>query len=388
MERVRESIAEKRAHTDASLGAERASMDAAAEAATLMSQRVLDDLIDRDRILADDRLLRFREKADSLLARQRSASLERGRALAAERRATDQDKKAEREVTDALLETERHRSDRAVGLQREEHEAEQSRIEVWRDETDDRLSTERVGADATVIELGQAKNALATAHQEEVRRRERFGMVAHDLRSPLCVISMNAQFIDESTSDVQIREAASEVTRAAVRMERLLADLLDLARIESGGLKIVKRPHDVGAFVTQVFNSYRPLFAERQMVLAAEVPKSRVVASFDHDRLVQVLSNLLSNAMKFTPPKGGVVLHLKHTEQEVEFAVQDSGPGISASALAHLFEPFQQVDRNTRRGLGLGLFICKEIVEAHGGRIWVDGNQGGGTMVRFTLPLS
>jgi len=386
MKRVRESMADKRAHTDASLGAERAGMDAAVEAAWLVAQRAMDDLIERDRIVVDDGLLQFREKADSMLARARAASLERGRSLAVERHAADQDKKDEREVTDALLETERHRSDAAVGVQRHEHEAEHSRLELRRGQTDDSLSTERGGTDLTVIALGRTKSALANAHHEEARRRDLLAMVAHDLRSPLCVIALNAQAIDESTDDAPIREAAREVSLASVRMERLLTDLLDVVRIESGGLKIIKRPHDVGAFVTEVFRSYRRLFEERQMTLTAELPTPSATMSFDHDRIVQVLSNLLSNAMKFMNPKGTVALQVKCTAEEVEFDLQDNGPGIPANALPHLFEPFQQVDSNARRGLGLGLFICKEIVEAHGGRIWVDSNHGSGTTVRFTLP--
>jgi signal transduction histidine kinase len=389
MKRVRDRVAATRAHTDASLGAERSDTDEAAEAARLLAQRLLDDLIERDRVLVDDGLVQFREKADTLLAGHRAASLQRGKGLAAERRAADQDKKAERAVTDALLETERHRSDRAVGLQRREHDAEHSRVEVRRDQTDDSLSMERGGADLTVTALSETKVALADAQQVESRRREQFGMVAHDLRSPLCIIVMNSQFIHESTADAPIREAAEEVTRAAVRMERLLADLLDVARIEAaGGIKIVKRPHDVGAFVIQVFNSYHPLFAERNLSFTVEVPKRPLVATFDHDRLVQVLSNLLSNAMKFTRPEGVVVLHVEALDQWVEFKLQDNGPGISPEVLPRLFEPFQQSDNNSRRGLGLGLYICKEIVEAHGGRIWVDGNPGGGTIVRFTLPRS
>jgi signal transduction histidine kinase len=197
---------------------------------------------------------------------------------------------------------------------------------------------------------------------------------------------MNAQFIDESTTDPALRETAQEVTRAAVRMDRLLADLLDVARIESGGLTITKRPHDVGAFVLEVVRSYRPLFADRRLIFTAEVPTPDLIASFDHDRIVQVLSNLLGNALKFMRPNGAVALQVKGAAQQVEFVLRDDGPGIAASHLPHLFERFWQLDNNARRGLGLGLFICKEIVEAHGGQISVESVLGKGSTFRFTLP--
>jgi signal transduction histidine kinase len=383
------TFAEERAQTDASLGAERAHTDAAIDEATLLTQRVLDDLIERDRIVVDEGLLEFREQSDSMLARRR-ASLERGRSLAVERRAVEEDRRAERKVTDALLVDERNRSDVAVDVQRQEQLVERSRLEARRDDTDDNLSRERDGADLTVLALGETTVALAQAERETARRREILATVAHDLRSPLCVITMNAQFIDESTTDPILRGTAQEVTRAAVRMDRLLADLLDVARIEAGGLTIIKRSHDVGEFVRDVCRSYRPLFADRGLTFTAEAPTPEpdLIASFDHDRMVQVLSNLLGNALKFMRPKGALALQVRGAAQQVEFVLQDDGPGIAASHLPHLFERFWQRDCHTRRGLGLGLFICKEIIEAHGGQISVDSALGKGTTFRFTLPRS
>jgi signal transduction histidine kinase len=112
-----------------------------------------------------------------------------------------------------------------------------------------------------------------------------------------------------------------------------------------------------------------------------------VVASFDHDRIIQVLSNLLANAMKFTPANGTVDLHVEQRTDQVELVLRDDGPGIAATALPHIFKRFWQIDSSGRRGLGLGLHICEEIVAAHGGRIWVESELGRGTTFRFTLPL-
>jgi signal transduction histidine kinase len=123
------------------------------------------------------------------------------------------------------------------------------------------------------------------------------------------------------------------------------------------------------------------------MTFAAEGPDTPLIVAFDHDRIVQVLSNLLGNAMKFTPRKGSIDLHLERRGDQVEFVVRDSGPGIHPDVLPHVFERFWQVDVNTRRGLGLGLYICEKIVQAHGGRIWVESDFGHGATFRFTLPV-
>ena len=111
------------------------------------------------------------------------------------------------------------------------------------------------------------------------------------------------------------------------------------------------------------------------------------MASFDHDRIIQVLSNLLGNAMKFTPRGGTVELHVEQKTNEIEFVLRDSGHGIAANALPHIFERFWQIDGYERRGLGLGLHICEKIIAGHGGRIWAESPAGRGATFRFTVPL-
>jgi signal transduction histidine kinase len=388
MEEVRRQIVETRTLTDASLIAERAGSDAVEHKGATAAQRVFDDLIERDRIVADQRLSKFRERADSLLAQERLAAPPPDRSIAGERRAADAHKQVEREVTDAVLDRERQRADSAVETERRDHEADRGRVEEQRQHTDDQLSAERSHADVAVAAFDVTKTALSNANSTQARQRDVLRMVTHDLRNPLCVIAVNAQTIADDSKEAATREAADEVTRAAARMERLLTDLLDVARIDSGMLRIVKRPHDVGALLTEVRQSYGPLFAARGVTFAVEEPATRVLASFDSDRIVQVLSNLLGNAMKFVPSKGTVDLHAETRVGHVEFVLADNGPGILPAALPHVFDRFWQVERGARRGLGLGLYICKEIVEAHGGRIWAESNVGKGATFWFTLPLS
>ncbi|WP_331612286.1 HAMP domain-containing sensor histidine kinase [Povalibacter sp.] len=283
-------------------------------------------------------------------------------------------------MADMMLLRERQRSDVAVEAERREHDALRVDMRHLRQATDDRLSYERQRADSTTEALIRARAASGPGN-------EVLAMVSHDLRSPLNVISLNTERIAATTLEPATRTSANSVMRGVARMERLLCDLLDLARIESGTLSIVRRKHDVGALLLEVLRTYEPMFASRNITFTVEIPVGSVDAFFDHDRIVQVLSNLLGNAMKFTPGGGAVNLHAGRQPGHVAFALYNDGPGISPLALPHIFKQFWQVDDNSRRGLGLGLNISRAIVEAHGGRIWAESDIGKGAMFRFTLPI-
>jgi signal transduction histidine kinase len=389
MEEVHKNDSERRAETDASLVAERASADSEGGANARAVLRQLDDGIEHDRIVADERLLKFRGSMDVRVARCR---LEETLGplglptLAGERAAEDERKKVERGLTDDVLAEERQRSDVAVLAERQEHEADRLRLEAHRHETDTLLGTERSVTDITVAALGETRGALDRSRIDQAHQSDLLAMVTHDLRSPLSVIVMNVDCILEETTDPSIKEAAREALLATARMNRLLTDLLDVARVESGTLRIHRRPHDVRVLVDEVLKSYRPLFAARGVTLATEAPDVPLIASFDYDRIVQVLSNLLGNAMKYTPRRGTVVLRVEQGAGQIELTLRDSGTGIRADAVPHIFERFWQLDKEERRGLGLGLYICQVLVEAHGGRIGVESTYGKGATFRFTLP--
>lgn len=395
MGQSKSEIADGRAHTDASLDAERAILDAASASSAVAARRLLDDLIERDRNLADIRLVRFRDGADSRVSRERANSPSPSSSVSHERDAADQRTEAERCVTDALLLHERERSDIAVGAERCDHDALHTGLEARRQETDRQLSSEREGADSTATALGETRNvlgetrsALDEAHTEQGRQTDILGVVAHDLRSPLSVISLRAECIAEATHEVGLHAAAQAIELAVARMERLISDLLDVARIASGTLHIIKQRHDVGTLLFEVFHSYEPMFRARDIQFTAGTPPETIETSFDRDRIVQVLSNLLANAMKFTPGGGMVTLLAEREATAVVFTVRDDGPGIAPSALPHIFERFWQIDSDARRGLGLGLHICDNIIQAHGGRIWAQSEIGKGSTFRFTLPNS
>jgi signal transduction histidine kinase len=387
MKQFENTAARSRESTNACLDAERATTDSASATEAATARRVLDDLIERDRIRADGELLRFRDNADRRVAGKRFASPAHDSSVTIERGAADQNKKVEREVTDAFLDQERLRADEAVETQRREYEANRANLTARRHDTDDQLSSERDVADTTASALGAAQNELKEARGEQSHRNDEFSIVTHDLRSPLSVIVMNASRISESTREPATRKAAEGMTRAAARMERLLADLLDVARIAARSLHVIKRPHELGALVTDVLRSYQPLFDERGLQLSSDVPAGAICVWFDHDRIVQVLSNLLGNAMKFVPRGGAVRIQVTHGEGHVELSVNDDGPGIPPASLPHLFKRFWKVDSEERRGLGLGLYICAKIMEAHGGQIRAESEVGKGATFCCTLPL-
>ena len=382
MPRAKTIITETRLHTDASLGAERANTDSARRLKAEL-QLEQDDLLEHDRAVADERLWKCRSRADSLLAREPIAAPELKIAVANERLVGDEDKRIEREALDACREERRRHSISPPESEKPEHEGESAGLEVHRHDTDHHLIAERARVD---VALDATMKALGDARTEQERQSDLLGMVAHDLRSPLFIIAMSAQAIADSTEG-STREDAQEVRRAASRMERLLLDLLDVARIESQTLRITPSEVDIGPFVIEVLRSYQPLFVAREIAFDVERPIPAVVGSFDHDRIVQVLSNLLGNALKFTPAGGTVRLRVERREPDVEFILSDTGIGIHPDALPNVFKRFWKTDTDARRGLGLGLYICEKVIEAHGGRIWVESEFGKGTTFHFTLPV-
>jgi signal transduction histidine kinase len=369
VEGVRKSIEDERERTNASLGAERASADDAA-ALEIRTRRRFSDVIEHDRLIVDEQLSKFRDRADQLLAGERRAAPSPAPSVAMERRAADEAMRSERDATDTILEQERQRSDDAV-LTRDRRDVKSASALERRQDTDENLSTERHGVDEAVNTYGNTKQV---AEIEALRHREVIGTVAHELNNPLAVIAASSQLLAESANDPEAREMAEDVVHAAARMKRLLSDLLDGVRIDTGTFRVAPAQSDIGALLREIRAAYTPLFEMRQLTFTVDMsaPTPPVLVAFDSDRIVQVLSNLLSNAMKFTPAKGRVDVHANWRADCVEVSVRDSGSGIAEEALPHVFERFWQAGTQSRIGLGLGLYICKTIIEAHGGQIGVE----------------
>ncbi|HJP85403.1 MAG TPA: HAMP domain-containing sensor histidine kinase, partial [Gemmatimonadaceae bacterium] len=177
------------------------------------------------------------------------------------------------------------------------------------------------------------------------------------------------------------------IQRSALNMSRLLDDLLDVAKSEAGSFSIEATATDVGSIMSTTVEQFRLQAVERGIELSAAIPEALPPAHADGARVAQALSNLTGNALKFTSQGGEVRLSATVAGDEIIIAVADTGIGIAAENVAHVFDRFWQAKRASRASAGLGLAIAKSIVEAHGGRIWVESTEGRGTTFQFTLPV-
>jgi signal transduction histidine kinase len=179
------------------------------------------------------------------------------------------------------------------------------------------------------------------------------------------------------------------IRRYSARMNRLIGDLVDVTSIDAGKLSVALRPGDPATAIAEALELFRDAATAKQIALVSRVEPGRVSATqFDPDRLLQVLANLISNSIKFTPAGGRVVIEAERQGEQVRFAVTDSGAGIAAHLLERIFERFWQVGENDNRGMGLGLYISRCIVVAHGGTIWAESEQAKYSTVYFTLPVA
>jgi PAS domain S-box-containing protein len=220
-----------------------------------------------------------------------------------------------------------------------------------------------------------AQKARAEAETSRRTRENLLAVVSHDLRNPLSAIATTASLLAKADqtrepSDRFVRYGTN-ILRAAQRMDRLIVDLLDLAKIESGRLRIDRQEHGATGIVKDSVDILAPVANGKGLVLKFEVPDPDVRIHCDRERILQVLSNLLGNALKFTDAGGAIVVSAGEGEGEARFAVADTGCGVAPEQIPHIFDRYWQA-KSARDGIGLGLSIAKGIVEAHGGRIWVE----------------
>lgn len=217
-------------------------------------------------------------------------------------------------------------------------------------------------------------------------RAEVLGIVAHDLRNPLSLIVTTTELLEEDLEPERRQQILSIAKRAGKQMNRLIGDLLDTVQMQSRRLSLDLEDLSVAAILGQADENFRPGAESRQILLTVILPDDNLFVHADALRVQQVLGNLIGNALKFTPPDGYVTVRVAPGNDECVFHVTDSGPGISAEQIPHLFEQFWQA-RSDKRGVGLGLAIAKGIVDAHGGRIWAESVIGSGSTFSFTLPM-
>ncbi len=253
--------------------------------------------------------------------------------------------------------------------------------------SDLRLAEALADRAAVAIENARLYNASVEAAQV---RDQVLGFVAHDLRNPLGAITMQASLLQRSGAEPErrSRKAAETIQRAATRMSRLIQDILDVSRMEGGHLSVEQQRVPTEQAVSDSVEAQRPLASEAFIDLQLELEMGVADVWADRDRVLQVFENLIGNSVKYTKPGGRITAGAASHDGEVVFWVKDTGAGISAEEMPHVFDRFWQARKTRRAGAGLGLQIVKGIVESHGGRVWVESKLGVGTTFYFTLPTA
>ncbi len=221
-------------------------------------------------------------------------------------------------------------------------------------------------------------------------REDLLSIVSHDLRSPLSAIILSATQLARAAvarkATARLGRKAEGILTAAGQMARLVDDLVDLSTIEAGKLLFVRKERQDGAqLVRQSVEALEPLVGARRLTLTTDLERDGCPVWCDGGRIQQVLSNLLSNAIKFTREGGAIITRARRSNGDVVFSVVDTGIGIPPDQLPHIFDPYWQAVPS-QKGVGLGLSVAKAIVEAHGGRIWVQSAIGRGSTFSFALP--
>jgi len=356
-----ERLHEEREQTDLHLQTERQNADRALADGTAALEHAADLLVDRARQTADAVLLTARDKADEQLEQPTADA--------------DAVVQIERAQADRVLEGERDAADRRLLVRRQRARELLALLPFERDTTDSALFSER----------GRSDDAIAN-------RDDLLGIVSHDLRDLLGGILSTAHLVSIQAGDgpdgARTRGAAERIQRLAARMNRLITDLVDVASIDAGKLAVVPVPGDVTVLIAEAVEACQPAAAAKELSVEMEAGARPLAAAFDFDRMLQVLANLIANAIKFTPPGGRIRIRAQAASETVELSVSDTGRGIPPDLLEAVFERFRQVDALDRRGLGLGLYISRRLVEAHDGRMWAESEDGAGATIRITLPLA
>ena len=344
---------------------EREKSDNALRDSDLASEHQADSSRDAERVEADKAKLQSRSDAD---ASRDLGRADVGRSGAKRQAEGDERLRVERQASDQAIKGERLRTDAATEKGRSNYQA---------------------SAKSSAELLSQEQESHQETKATLTTREEFLAIVSHDLRNPLNHISMAAQNLLEEPKDA--KELALSINRSVGEMLRLIQDLLDIERIAVGKLTLHYEEHDVNEIIKEAVEQFKGDAASKEITLSAKPEDVCRYVVCDRSRVMQVLSNLIGNAIKFTPAKGQICVSCARTAaggKEVQVSVSDTGEGISPEKIKTIFERFSQINSQDRRGIGLGLYIAKMMVEEHPGRIWVESKLGEGSTFHFTLPFS
>ena len=241
-----------------------------------------------------------------------------------------------------------------------------------------------VGNDITKI-----KKSEELLKEMDKRKSDFVANVSHEFRSPLGIMQQGlAQVLDGFSGKINARQREMlEIAKRSVdRLTRLVADLLDIARIESGKMELKIEQIKIVPLVNEIIANDKIEISKRHLILKKHMNKNTGALQADKDKLTEVIMNLLSNAIKYTPSGGEIIVRLQGERDDVRFEISDSGPGIAKKDISKLFDKFERIKAEKQEGTGLGLAICKSIIDLHKGRIWAESDIGKGSKFIFTLP--
>lgn len=230
------------------------------------------------------------------------------------------------------------------------------------------------------------QSQVATQIRDEV-----LSIVAHDLRNPLNVISMSTQVMMKHFTEEEKQKAQRFIDKISSSVERanhLINDLLDAAKMQSRQFVVNPEPVDTIQLLEKIIECNFPIAEQKGIVIETYFDKNLPAINADQERIYQIFSNLIGNAIKFTPDKGKILIQASLDQQMVKFCIIDTGIGIQEEDIPHLFEPFWQARNDSKTGAGLGLAIVKRLVMAHKGRIWVESELNKGSKFSFTIPIA
>jgi two-component system aerobic respiration control sensor histidine kinase ArcB len=257
-------------------------------------------------------------------------------------------------------------------------------IGVSRDITARKLAEERQQ------QLYRQEKELRQQLEDEMKRRVEFTRaLAHELKTPLTPMLISSQALTSNLKDELLLSFAININRGALNLNSRIDELLDLAKGEIGMLQLKSEPLDVLQLLHEAIEYVSPVALNREQTLVAEIPPALPEVKADKVRLRQIVLNLLNNALKYTRERGKITLRAGQREGGLIVEVEDNGPGIDEKEQEHLFEPYHRMEVGEERlsGLGLGLALCKTLVELHGGKIWVRSQLGKGSIFSFSIPL-
>jgi signal transduction histidine kinase len=365
----------QRLRTNDSLRVEREKTDHALATGQEEVAKHADSVVEIARDNADAVLNLARENADAVLDKARDKADELKQSGRPHADPTSVRLVEERELADEALRDERDNADETLRQEREEYARTLRKfLPLERESTDRFLRSERRHSDDALV-----------------NRDDFLAIVTHDLRDLLGGIVTSAAVIAKSAPENADgndgRVQTQRIQRYAARMNRLIGDLTDVASIDAGKLAVAPALGDLAVLIEEARDTFRVTASAKGVSLETRISEAPLMARFDHDRILQVLANLIANSLRFTPDGGKILIRGEREAGNLRLSVVDTGSGIPAGALNSVFERFAQAGGKDRRGgLGLGLYISRCIIEAHGGRIWAESRPGAGASIFLTLP--